>query len=88
MLVISGQYQEIVPPSRLAFTWHWAGAPVDEPITLVTVTFQAHPLGTELTLTHERFGAAASRDQHEAGWLGCLDHLARLLAADVTVTPN
>jgi uncharacterized protein YndB with AHSA1/START domain len=79
--VATGEYQQIQPPSRLVFTWRWEGAPAGAPVTLVTVTINPHPLGTELILTHERFDDAGSRDQHAAGWRGCLDQLERLLAA-------
>ena len=76
-----GEYQEVAPPERLVFTWQWEGAPADAPVTLVTVLFSTHASGTELILTHERFDSAASRDQHAAGWQGCLSQLERLLAS-------
>ena len=81
VLVVSGEYQEIAAPERLRFTWRWDGAAPDEPQTIVTVTFNPHPQGTELILTHERFSSSASRDQHEMGWLGCLNQLERALDA-------
>jgi uncharacterized protein YndB with AHSA1/START domain len=80
LFVATGVYQEIAPPHRLSFTWRWEGAEPNEPETLVTVKFDPHPEGTELTLTHERFASTASRDQHAIGWDGCLDQLERMLA--------
>ena len=79
VLVATGEYQEITPPRRLSFTWRWDGTAPDEPVTLVTVTFDPHPEGTELTLTHTRFTSTASRDEHETGWIGCLNQLERAL---------
>ena len=79
VLVVTGEYREITPPQRLSFTWRWDGAAPDEPLTLVTVTFNTHPQGTELILNHERFISAASRDQHATGWIGCLNQLERAL---------
>ena len=79
VLVVTGEYQEILPPRRLSFTWRWDGAPPDVPVTLVTVVFRTHAQGTELILTHEQFTNAPSRDQHETGWLACLNYLERML---------
>ena len=80
VMMVWGEYQEITPPDRLIFTWQWEGAASDEATTLVTVTINPHTQGTELVLSHERFGREASRDEHAAGWTGCLNHLERLLA--------
>lgn len=83
--IVGGAYHEIVPPERLVFTWVWE---VDGPDhssgreTLVTVTFRAVGGHTELTLRHERFENAASRDSHGQGWNSTLDRLAALLAAN------
>jgi uncharacterized protein YndB with AHSA1/START domain len=69
----TGEYLEIIPPSRLAFTWvsPYTGP---EP-TVVTIELQAAADGTELLLTHERL----PRDQVEpyaGGWGRILDRLA------------
>jgi uncharacterized protein YndB with AHSA1/START domain len=45
--------------------------------TIVTVEFLDHGESTELVLTHERFPDAATRDNHNKVWTGCLDRLAR-----------
>lgn len=69
----SGTYEEIVPNERLVFTWKWANS---ELVTRVTVELRA--LGeneTELTLLHEGFPDAETRDSHEQGWNGCLARL-------------
>ena len=79
VLMVTGEYQEITPPERLSFTWQWEGAAPEEAPTLVTVMFKAHDQGTELILTHERFSNVASRDQHAAGWVACLDQLEQAL---------
>ncbi len=42
----------------------------------MTVQFHAHPLGTEVVVTHERIGDPRARDQHAIGWEGCLEGLA------------
>src|SRR5689334_15868561 len=71
-----GAYQEIEPPSRLVYTMRWAAFPERE--SLVTLTFAATATGTELTLLHERFSDAASRDLHAEGWAGTFAKLEAL----------
>jgi uncharacterized protein YndB with AHSA1/START domain len=77
--VCTGVYREVQPPSRLVYTWTWEGQAGPE--TLVTVEFHDRGGATEIVLTHEGFADAASRDQHTAGWNGCLDSLAKTLEA-------
>jgi len=79
LLIVGGVYQEILPPERLVFTWQWESADPNEPETLVTVEFHEGTGGTEIILTHERFTNGSQRDKHGEGWVGCLDHLERLL---------
>jgi len=76
----SGVYKEIVPPSRLAFTWTGinCGVTVAE-ATLVTVEFFDAGDKTQITLTHQGFPNTEARDRHNTGWKGCLDHLESVL---------
>jgi uncharacterized protein YndB with AHSA1/START domain len=81
-MVVRGVYREFVPPERLVFTWAWEEDPATQRTgheTLVTVTLRALGSRTELTLTHENFDSAQSRDSHGYGWNGSLDKLAELL---------
>jgi len=76
---VHGEYKEVVPPSRLVYTWRWEQW--DEAMweTLVTVEFRERGEETELTLTHERFRDESMRDQHGEGWASALDSLAEHL---------
>ena len=76
-MAVSGEYVELEPPKRLAFTWQWDG---EAEQTLVTIGLAANDAGTELTLTHERFDDDGSRDNHLKGWEDCLDRLPGWLA--------
>ena len=73
-----GEYREVQPPTRLAFTWNWEDAAHRVGETLVTVEFRdAGDDTTEVVLTHERFADAARVAGHESGWgqlLRLLDH--------------
>ena len=77
-----GTYREAKPPERLVFTWQFEKdgsgdefGEVEPPEMLVTVELKARGKQTELTLTHEKFASAESRDRHEEGWTRCLTEL-------------
>lgn len=73
----TGIYKAIIPNHMLCFTWHGDWNPAED--TLVTVELRDVEGGTEVTLTHERFATAESRDRHQHGWSGSLEKLAKLL---------
>jgi len=70
---VGGVYREVVPDSRLQFTWAWHTTP--ERQSLVTVTMARDGDGTMLTLLHEQFFDEAARDNHRRGWTGTLERL-------------
>lgn len=76
--VHTGHYREIIPPSRLVFTWR--SAVTQHRDTLVTIELAVHPDGTELTLTHTALLDEASRTAHQGGWRHIVDTLATWLA--------
>ena len=76
---VGGVYRIVDPPRKLAFTWAWEGS--SDPETLVTIELRASAGGTEMTLTHTKFGTESARDLHGQGWAGCLNKLERLMAA-------
>jgi uncharacterized protein YndB with AHSA1/START domain len=73
---VSGTYLEVVPESKLVFTWAWRSTPERE--SRVSVTLRADGSTTELMLRHERFVDEAARDSHREGWSSALDHLVEL----------
>ncbi len=76
---VSGVYTEIVPNERLRFTWIPTWSAPEE--TLVTVSLKDVPDGTEVTILHERFLSAESRNGHQQGWTAAMDKFARVLEA-------
>ena len=78
-----GEYREIARPEKLVFTWSWeGGAGCDEtPLgeTLVTIELRQKATETEMTLTHELFPNAQTRDNHYEGWNGCLERLGQFV---------
>jgi uncharacterized protein YndB with AHSA1/START domain len=75
---IGGAYRELLPHSRVVFSWAWHSTPERE--SLVTVTLKPDGGGTLLTLHHEQLFDDAARDAHEHGWIGTLDKLERHFA--------
>ena len=77
VLWISGEFEAIERPGKLAYTWGLE--PRAGPSERVTVIFEARGQSTEVIVTHERIPSNAMRDMHEQGWLGCLDGLVEFL---------
>lgn len=75
---VGGIYREVVPNSRLQFTWAWHSTPERE--SLVTVTMSRDGDGTMLTLLHEQFFDEKARDGHSRGWTGTLEKLEQYFA--------
>jgi uncharacterized protein YndB with AHSA1/START domain len=75
---VGGIYREVVPNSRLQFSWAWHSTPERE--SLVTVTVAKDGDGAILTLHHEQFFDEKARDGHERGWTGTMEQLERYLA--------
>jgi uncharacterized protein YndB with AHSA1/START domain len=68
-----GEYREIVPVTRLVFTWSCpAFAVVDSVVTVELVDLGTR---TELQLTHVLPPDPKIRRSHEEGWEGCLGNL-------------
>ena len=61
----TGEYREIEPPYRLAFTWQSEYTGPDQ--TLVTVSLQPKGNQAELTLTHESL-PPDQVESHRGGW--------------------
>jgi uncharacterized protein YndB with AHSA1/START domain len=72
-----GVYREIVPDSRLVFTWSCPDLQVVD--SVVTLELYDHEAGTELLLSHELPPDANVRRGHDEGWQGCLGNLQKLL---------
>ena len=91
--VVGGVYKEVVHSEKLVYTWNWeshgqgddsGSEPGPESAmggreTLVTVLFRDAGDKTEVVLTHEFFSDANMRDEHNKGWNGCLENLAKLV---------
>lgn len=76
--VMTGEYVEIDPPSRLAFTWE---SNVNAGTSLITLEFHDCGEESELVLIHERLSDAETAGNYEKGWGSILEKLVASLAA-------
>jgi len=73
---VGGQFREIVPDSRLVYSWMWEAPNEFADIeTQITIEFLPSGEGTELVLTQERFPEECMKERHMQGWTGSLDQL-------------
>jgi uncharacterized protein YndB with AHSA1/START domain len=76
-----GEFLEIEPPHRLAYTFVWEPPDPDDRETVVTLTFEEDGEATVLTLRQEGFATRERLRLHEDGWSDSLDRLDELLAS-------
>jgi uncharacterized protein YndB with AHSA1/START domain len=77
---VSGEYREIVPDRRLAFTWAWEENGKRGHEMLVEVDFARAGANTRVTLAQSNFATLESCTNHRAGWSSsfiCLDAFIR-----------
>jgi uncharacterized protein YndB with AHSA1/START domain len=74
-----GEYTEIRPPERLAFTWTWDDS-VDQ-ASLIELEFTEQHGVTTVVLTHSGLSGEESKQSHSEGWQKVLDSLGRMLEA-------
>jgi uncharacterized protein YndB with AHSA1/START domain len=77
----TGEYKEVVRPSRLAYSWRWEDDEAWDGVeSIVSVMFTETAEGTEIALSHRGFPSEESRGNHEHGWNSGLDKLAKLVS--------
>ena len=80
---LEGEFREVEPPARLAYTFRWVPPDPDDRETLVTLSLTDHGDGTELRLTQGEFATEPRYALHEAGWTETLERLDRHLRSQV-----
>jgi glutathione S-transferase len=78
--VVNGEFREISPPERLVYTWGWLNGAGRGPETVVTLTFEAHDGGTDLTLEQSGFLTEEAREKHDHGWRSSFEALEAMLS--------
>jgi uncharacterized protein YndB with AHSA1/START domain len=80
LFYLSGEFREVDPPARLAYTFRWEDPDPDDRETVVTLTLRDLGESTELVFTQGEFATEARRALHEQGWTDGLDRLQDLLS--------
>jgi uncharacterized protein YndB with AHSA1/START domain len=78
---LSGQFREVDPPARLAYTFHWDPPDPDDQETLATLALEDRGETTEVVFTQGAFATAERQALHEGGWSDGFERLEQLLAA-------
>ena len=78
---VSGEFREVTPPSRLAYTFRYEEPDPDDQENLVAVSLLEWEGATRIELTHGPFATEERRALHEAGWTDTLDRLEELLSS-------
>ena len=75
--VASGEFVELVPHTRIVFTWGWEGdaPPVAPGSTMVVVELEPDGSGTFVRLTHSGFLHPPVAEHHREGWERYLERL-------------
>jgi uncharacterized protein YndB with AHSA1/START domain len=76
---LTGEFREVDPPARLAYTFAWDPPAPDDRETLATLSFGDLGEQTELVLEQSGFATEERRALHEGGWTDSFDKLEALL---------
>lgn len=76
---LEGEFREVDPPSRLAYTFRWDPPDPDDRETLVTLSFRDRGDDTEVELTQGGFATQERLALHEGGWTESFEKLEELL---------
>jgi uncharacterized protein YndB with AHSA1/START domain len=80
LFYLAGEFREIDPPARLAYTFRWEDPDPDDQETLVTLTLRDLGASTEVIVTQGEFATEGRRALHHQGWTDSLDRLQELMS--------
>jgi uncharacterized protein YndB with AHSA1/START domain len=78
---LAGEFREVDPPNRLAYTFAWEDPDPDDLENLVALSFRELGDSTEVALSQGPFKTEARRALHRDGWTESFDKLEKLLSA-------
>jgi uncharacterized protein YndB with AHSA1/START domain len=79
---LSGEFREVDPPSRLAYTFRWEDPDPDDRETVVTFSLRDRGESTEVTVDQGVFATEARQALHVQGWTETLDRLEELMVSE------
>ena len=80
LFYLSGEFREVDPPTRLAYTFRWEDPDPDDRETIVTFSLSDLGESTELSVHQSGFATEARRALHVQGWTESLDRLQELVS--------
>lgn len=75
---LTGEFREVEPPVRLAYTFVWEDPDPEDVETLVELSFRDLGDSTEVVVTQGPFKTEARRELHRNGWGDSFEKLERL----------
>lgn len=79
---LSGEFLEVEPPSRLAYTFRWEEPTPDDRETVVTFSLADLGGSTEVIVDQGLFATEERRALHEQGWTETLDRLQQFVTRE------
>jgi uncharacterized protein YndB with AHSA1/START domain len=79
---LEGEFLEVVPPSRLAYTFRWEEPHPDDRETVVTVVLRRLGAATAMAVDQGDFATPERLALHVGGWTESLERLAGTLRDD------
>lgn len=76
---LSGEFRQVDPPARLAYTFRWEDPDPDDRETIVAFSLRDLGDSTELIVEQGLFATEGRRALHEQGWTEALDRLEELI---------
>jgi uncharacterized protein YndB with AHSA1/START domain len=76
---VSGEFQEVQPPARLAYTFRWEPPDPDDRLTVVALSLEDRGERTEVLLTQGEFATEERRALHDGGWTDSFSRLEQVL---------
>jgi uncharacterized protein YndB with AHSA1/START domain len=77
---LTGEFREVEPPTRLAFTFNWEPPDPDDVETLVALSFTERGGATQVVFTQGAFKTEERRELHRGGWSDSFDKLEQLIS--------
>ncbi len=81
LFYLSGEFREVDPPSRLAYTFRWYPSDPDDRETVVMLSLQDRGERTEVLLAQGAFATEERLALHEDGWSDSFWRLEQVLSA-------
>jgi uncharacterized protein YndB with AHSA1/START domain len=78
---LRGEFREVDPPGRLAYTFIWEDPDPDDQETLVSLTLEDRGGSTMLTLDQGPFATEGRLALHRDGWSDSFEGLRTLVSA-------